>query len=131
MQVARNAAARNGLIESFGIGQLSPALRRDAAFARQHARNLPHAIGAEVETDAGVVVANCGYGLAALIADHEGNHEFIGNALIIGILDSLHWIGITAAFTAPFHHGGKSFLFTWPSAVAVHGVVAAIHAGNS
>ena len=131
MQISRNAAARNGLVERFGIGQLAPALRSDAAFARQHARDLAHPIGAKVEADAGVFVANCASWLAALIGDYERHHELIGNTLVVGILDSLHGIGIASAFAAPFHHGGKSFFFARPAAVAIHGVVAAVDAGDS
>ncbi len=64
VQVLRNLGARNRLVERLPAFEIAAAILVQAAFARQHARDLPCAVGAEVEIDADVLVANLPHRLA-------------------------------------------------------------------
>ena len=64
-QVFGNAAARDGCIQRFSVGQVAAALRGEAAFTGQAAGDLAGAVSAEIEVDDRVVVANRGNRLAA------------------------------------------------------------------
>ena len=66
-QIFRHAIARNGLVEFFGAWQIASVLCVQSAVARQSARNLARAVGAKVETDADIVVANRRQRLAAAV----------------------------------------------------------------
>src|SRR5208282_3427100 len=95
------------------------------AFAGKSARDLAGAIGAEVEVDAGVIVADAGQRLAAVVHADERQDELVGHALVVGILHPLHRIDVGAALAFAFNHRREGFLDALPAAVAVHGVIAA------
>src|SRR5206468_11358419 len=56
--------------------------------------------------------------------------EFIGHALVVGLLHPLNGIGLLAAFTTREHHRVVSLRNSFPSAIAIHGVVAPIYGGD-
>src|SRR6516162_7911215 len=100
------------------------------AVARQAARNLAGAVGAKVEIDADVAVANGAYGFAATVSYDKGNDELIGNAAVVRLFDALHWIGIPAAFSVAVDHSVESFPLAVPFLVAVHGVITSADRGD-
>ncbi len=97
-QVFGDAAARNGGVERFGVGQVAAALRGEAAFAGQAAGDLPSAVGTEIEVDDGVVVADRRHGLAAIVHAGKGDDEFVSHVTVVGILHALHRVHEFAAF---------------------------------
>ena len=58
---------RDDSVERLGIRQVAAILFCQRAVARQDAGDLPRAVGAEVEVNAAVVVANRGHRLAAIV----------------------------------------------------------------
>src|SRR5208337_3151400 len=93
-------------------------------------RDLPRAVGAEVEVEADVAVANRRHRLAAIVCDHERHNELIGNTAVVRILYTLHRLGVAAGFAVAEDHRVEGFLFTVPLLVAVHGVVAPANGRN-
>ncbi len=130
VQILRNLAARNRLVERLPAFEIAAAFFIQAAFARQHARDLPRAVGAEVEVDADILVANLADRLACGIDHHERNEELVGDAVVVVLLDARDRIGIRAAFGLAGDHGVECLALALPALVAIHGVVAAVDAGN-
>ena len=114
-QVFGNAAARDVVVEIVGAFQFAAVLRREVAVAGQAARDLPRAIGAEVEVDADIAVANVADGLAALVGHHERNDELVGDAAVVGVLHALHRIGVAAALGVAVDHRVEGFLLALPA----------------
>ena len=129
-QVFGNAIARDDGVEFVGAFEFAAILRGEVAVAGQAAGNLAGAVGAEVEIDADVAVANSADGLAAAVGDDEWNDELVGDAAVVGLLHALHRIGVAAAFGVAEDHRVESLLFAVPLLVAVHGVVAAADGGD-
>src|SRR5205814_6501071 len=97
-----------------------------AALARHHSGDLAGAVGAVVEVDAHIFVANLADGLAGVIDDHERNKELVGDAVVVVFLDARHSIGIGAALGLAGHHGVECLAFALPALVSIHGVVTAV-----
>ncbi len=102
---------------------VSPLLRA------KHPRNLPHAVGAVVKADAGIAIADRAHRLPSGINHHEWLNKLVGHAVVITLFDSGERIAVCSALD-PAGHGVKGFLFPLPSAIPVHGKVAAAYAGN-
>src|SRR5262249_44349893 len=110
-------------VEVLRIRDIPPALFVDAALAGEHASDLAGAIGAEIEVDARVFVANEAVGLAAIVDADKRNNEFVGDVLIVGLLHPLNGIDKTSALAFPLDHRRERLEFALPALVAVHGVV--------
>ncbi len=130
MQVLRNLAARNRFVKRLPAFEIASALLVQSAFARQHAGDLPRAVGAEVEVDADILVANLPDRLACGVDHDKGNEELIGHAVVVALLDARHRIGIRAALGLAVHHGVKCLALAFPALVAIHRVVAAVDGGH-
>src|SRR5207248_9442481 len=98
MQILRHAIARDCRIEVIGALQVSATLLIQTAIASESPSNLANAIRTEVETDAGVFVADGCRGAGALarvlIRANERHDEFVGDVFVVGLLHTLHWIGV-------------------------------------
>ena len=64
------------------------------------------------------------------VGANERHDEFIRHALVVGVFHSLHGIGLLAAFTIREHHRVVSLRDSFPSAIAIHGVITAIYSRN-
>src|SRR4029077_11685108 len=78
VQILRHAVAGDGGIEVVGSGQVTSGFFIQTAVASQSTRNLTDPVSAKVEADAGVLVADSGQRLAAVVQANERNHEFVG-----------------------------------------------------
>ena len=87
---------------------------------------LPCPVGTEVEEDNAVAFVHGGNGLAAFGND-GGNYEFVGNALVVAVLHSLHGVGFYDAFAV--RKRGVRLFHPVPDIVAVHGVESAAYGG--
>ncbi|MPN23938.1 hypothetical protein SDC9_171331 [bioreactor metagenome] len=88
-------------------------------WVHQGAGDLPRPVGAEIEENDAVVVADG----ATAVADNR-LHKLVGNALFIGVLHRRHKVGVCRRALA-VHHGVVCLLHPVPAFVAVHGVVPA------
>ena len=88
------------------------------------------AVGAEVEVDADILVANLRHRLARAIDHHKRNQELVGDAVVVALLDARHGVGIRAALGLAVDHRVEGLALALPALVAVHGVVAAVDAGH-
>src|SRR5207245_9698765 len=86
-------------------------------------RELPGAVGAEVEEDDGVAVPDC-----PGVADHRRRQELVGNTPGVARLDRRG--GAFEARPLALYEGAKRQLRPLPAIVPVHGVVASRHAGD-
>ena len=107
-------------------GRSLPPCGVQSAVAGQGAGDLADAVGAEVEADAGIFVADGGQRLAAIVHANEGHDEFVGHTLVVGIFHALHRVDVFAAFAIAEDHGVEGLGNALPAAVAVHGVVASV-----
>ena len=89
--------------------------------------DLPGPVRTEVEEDDRVAVLNERQGLAVLL-DHRRQHKLIGDAVVIGVLEGLHRVGLRHPF--PLGQGHIAFLDPVPAVVPVHRVVAAMDGGH-
>ena len=64
-EIFRDAVARDGGVEIFGAGKIAPSFGVETTVAGESASDLADAVGAKVEADAGIVVANGSERLAA------------------------------------------------------------------
>ena len=131
VQILGHAITGDGGVEFCRTWQIASALRIQAAVAGKRAGDLPYAVGAKVEADAGVVIANSRQRLAAIVGTDKGHDEFVGHVLVVRSLNAMHGIHILAAFAVPKDHGVVSLGDALPAPVAVHGIVAAVDAWQS
>ena len=75
-----------------------------AAVAAQARVICAHAIGAKVEADAGIVVADRGQRFAAVVGADERHDEFVSYIFVVGVLHALHRIGVRATFGFAVDH---------------------------
>src|SRR5260370_4333099 len=98
----------------------------------ERVRHLAGAVGAEVEEDDGVIVANRsqrrGRGAASL-GDNDGLHEFVGDVLLVAAPEGGDRI-VRASFRFAVDDGAIGEFDALPAIVAVHGVIAADQGGN-
>ena len=92
------------------------------------------AVGAEIEEDHGVIVADygawgCGLALRGFRVDDGGNDKFVGDAFLVAGADGGDEIGEFRIGVA-VNHGTVRFFDALPAIVAVHGVVAADDGGD-
>ena len=111
-------------------GKIAAAFVIQPAVAGERARDLANPVRAEVEADARVVISNGRQRLAAAVGADEGNHEFVGHSLVVGVFHSLHRIGALAAFRVGENHRVIGLGNALPAPVAIHGVVASVHGGD-
>jgi hypothetical protein len=109
MQIIGNAIARERGVEIGGAGKITSALFVQAAVARKSAGNLANTVGAKVDADAGILVANGGQRLAACVGTDERDDEFVGDTFVVGIFHALHRVGLLAAFGVGEDHGVVGF----------------------
>ncbi len=86
------------------------------------------AVGAVIEEDASVVVADQTNGLLVRLDDGYRLDELIGDAVLVGSLHGRHWI--VGLFAVAEHHGVEGALHAIPTLIAIHGVVAARDRGD-
>src|SRR5262249_37760713 len=127
---AGDTVAGESRVEIVGPGEVSSGARVDSAVPGQGAGDLANAVGPEVEADAGIVVADGSQGLGAGVHAHKGEDEFIGHALVVRVFHALHRVHVPGSFAVAVHHSVEGFGDTLPAAVAIHGVVAAVDAGD-
>ncbi len=127
MQIFGHAVARNRHIKIRCARKIAAALRVQSTVSRQSARDLADAIGAEVEADAGVIIANRCQRLAIPIRAHERNDKLVGDIFVVGILHSLHRVCALAALRIGENHGVIGLRNALPAPVTIHGVVAAVN----
>src|SRR5581483_1737723 len=130
MQTMRRPIARDHRIQIFGSRQITAALRIQTAVASECPSNLTNPVGTEVETDAGVLVADRRERLVAGLGANERQDEFVGYAFVVGLFYALNRIGVFPAFTDSIHHGTERLGDSLPTAVAIHRIIPAIHAGD-
>ncbi len=130
VEVLWDRGARNGLVERLPSFEVAAALLVEAAFAGEDAGDLAGAVGAEVEVDADVFIADLADGLACGVDDDEGNEELVGDAVVVVLLDAGDGVGVGAAFGFAVDHGVEGLELALPALVAVHGVVAAVDGGD-
>ena len=130
VKVLGDFRAGNRFIERFPPIQIAAALLVQAALASQHAGNLAGTVRSEVEVDANVFVANLRHRLARAINHHKGDNEFVGHAVVVTLIHARHGVWICAALGLAGDHRVKSLALAFPALVAVHGKVAAVHAGH-
>jgi len=85
---------------------------------------LANTVGTKIEADTGIFVMNCSQRFAFVIDTNKGDHELIGDVLVVRIFHALDWVDVFAAFSFAGNHGIESLGHAFPSAIAVHGVVA-------
>src|SRR5205814_9194516 len=83
-----------------------------------------NAVGSEVETDAGVFVANGAQSLTFCIGADKRHDELIGHAFVVRLFHSLDRVGVLAGFTIAENHGIVCLGNALPAAIAIHGVIA-------
>ena len=127
MQIFRHTIAWDGGVEIGRTRQIASRLRVEAAVPGQCAGDLADAIGTEVEADTGIFVAYGGQGFASIVHTDEGHDEFVGHVLVVRGFYTLHRVYVLAAFPIAENHRIEGFGNTLPAAVAIHGVVAAVH----
>ena len=77
--------------------------------------DLPGTVGPEVEEDYAVAGFN-----GTLFVQDGGNHEFVGDALFIGLLDGAY--GAAALHALAVHHSGIGFFHPIPGVIPIHGI---------
>src|SRR5581483_10933793 len=100
------------------------------AVACQAARNLACAIGAKVEVDAHIAIADGRQRLTALVHDHKGNNELICHFPVVGLAHSLCSMVIASTLPYAVDHCVEGLLLALPATVAIHGVITPTHAGG-
>ena len=88
MKIFRNCRSRDGFVERFPSVKVAATLLIEAALASEDACDLTGAIGAEVEVDADIFIANLADGLAGDVDDDEGNEELVGDVVVVVLLDT-------------------------------------------
>ena len=64
------------------------------------------------------------------VGANEWHYEFIRYALVVGLFHALNGINLLAAFRIREHHRVVSLRDSFPSAIAIHRVIAAIDGGD-
>ena len=129
-QIFGDAVARDDAVEFLPAFQFAAVLRGEVAVAAQAARDLPRAVGAEVEVDANIAVANGAQRFAAVVGQDERDDELVGHAAVVRVLHALHCVRVAATFRIAEDHGVECLLLAVPFFVAVHGIVAPTDAGD-
>ena len=129
-EIFGNAVARNLAVQVFSAFQFTAILGSEVAVARQAARDLPGAVGAEVEIDADIAIANVAQRLAAIVGQDEGNDELVGHSPVVGVLHALPGVDAAPALGVAEHHRVECLFLAVPFLIAVHGIVAAADRGN-
>ena len=111
-------------------GKVAAALRIQAAVARQCACDLADTIGAKIETDAGIVIANGRQRLPVFIGADERDDKLVRHVFVVGIFHPLHGVGILAAFRVSKNHRVVRLGNALPSPIAIHRIVTAVHGRN-
>ena len=130
MQILRHPVARHRGIEILRAGQIAAALFVEPTVTRERPRNLPNTVRAEIEADAGVVIVNGRQRLPTAVGTNKRKHKLVGHSLVVRIFHALHRIRLLAALRLCEDHGVVSLGNTFPSTVAIHGVVAAVYRRN-
>ena len=93
VQVLGQLGARNRLVERLPCIQVAAALGVQAALAGEDAGHLAGAVGAEVEVEHGVLVADQGQRLVVLVNDGDGENELILHAVVVTVADGGDGVG--------------------------------------
>ncbi len=102
----------------------------DVGSAGEDAGDLADAVGAVVEVDDDIFVADEADWVAEGVDDGEGRDELVGHVRVVEILYPLDRAGVRAAFRGARDHGVEGLALLLPAEVAVHGEVAAGDAGE-
>src|SRR5258708_19714594 len=117
MQTLGNPVARNSRIKLGRARKIAAAFFIEAAIAGKGACNLTDTVSAEVEADAGIVVANGRHRHAASVAADKWHHKLVGYYLVVGILYPLHRVRILTPFPPTQDPPALLLRHTLPSAV--------------
>lgn len=135
VEVGGDAAEGYLCFEFCGFGERE-ALATDgvcgqAGLACQDAGDLAGAIGAIVEVDDYVVVADEADGcVVRWVHAGKGWDELVGDAVVVELADAGGGAVIAASFGIAGDHCVEGWFFLFPATVAVHGIVAAADAGQ-
>ena len=102
----------------------------EAGAAGEDAGDLADAVGAVVEVDDHIVVADEADGMVFGVDAGEGRDELVGDAVVVELFDSGDGVGVGSAFGMAGDQGVEGLLLLLPAEVAIHGVVAAADAGD-
>src|SRR5437762_7093988 len=97
MQVLRNVVTRNGRVQVFGALQITPGVLVQSTVAGKSASDLAYTVGAKVEADARVIVANGRECLTFGIGPDKGNYEFARPAFVVEPFHALTCSGLFPA----------------------------------
>ena len=86
VQVLWNLRTRDDTVEIVGSRQIAAFDLGQAAVAGQHSGDLPRAVGAKIEHDTDIVVADHAVRMAVLICNYERHNKFIRDAVVIALL---------------------------------------------
>lgn len=125
----------DGLVEFDGCGEVvalgAYGVFGKAGGAGEDARDLADTVGAVVEVDDDIFIADEAYGVAIGIDAGEGRDELVSNVGIVEVAHAGDGVGVGAAFGVACDHGVEGPALLLPAEVAVHGVVAAGDGGES
>ena len=94
VQILGNPVTGDDGVEIGGSGQIGSPFGVQAAVARERAGDLADAVGAEIEADAGIVIADSGHRLAAVIDADKRHDELVGDVFVVGLFYALHRIDV-------------------------------------
>src|SRR5699024_6510591 len=94
------------------------ALEAVESIVHEDAGHLTGTVGAEVHEDDGVALLD-----AAALAGDAGNHELVGDVVLVAVLDG--FLGAGGVVTLAVDKGSVGLFLTIPVLVTVHGVVTA------
>src|SRR5208283_88936 len=110
--------------------KVAATLRVQPAVPGQRASDLADTVGAEVEADAGIVIANRRQRPAALVGADKGHNKLVRHPPIVGVFHALHWIGALAALSIAIDHGVVGLGNALPPPVTIHRIVSPVHGSN-
>src|SRR5262249_25942808 len=84
----------------------------------------------KVDANAGIIIGDRRQRAALVVDANEGKDEFVGDPLIVGLLDSLHRVDVGPAVALAVDHRVVGFLRALPPLIAIHGVITSGDAGN-
>ena len=122
--IARNLVLQFGCFGQF-VSVVGGDAAGDVAVAGEDAGDLTDPVGAEVEADADVVVADGADGMAVGVDYGEGWDELVGDAVVVELADAGEGVDVGSPLRVAGDRGVEGLTLLFPAEVAVHGVVAA------
>ena len=134
VEVAGNDVEGDLGVEFDGFGEVvslaADGVVGEAGVAGEDAGDLTDAVGAVVEVDDDVFVADDTDGLAFRVDAGEWRDELVGDFVVVEFADAGDGVVVAAAGGLACDHGVEGLALLLPAEVAVHGEVAAVDAGE-